>query len=113
MLILHETNRSNMIFLKKYKYLIIIVLFFLWMVLFDSNSVGRQLEYLSVLNKLEQESDFYMKEISENQSSTTELVTNIDKLERYAREKYLMKKENEDVFIIIDEADSKELEKKK
>ncbi len=102
-----------MTFLKRFKYLIAIGVFLLWMILFDSNNVGRQIEHISTLSKLEVEREFYMKEISENQSSTNELVTNIDKLERYAREKYLMKKENEDVFIIIDEADTKVDVKKK
>ena len=102
-----------MTFLKRFKYLIAIGVFLLWMILFDSNNVGRQIEHISTLSKLEVEREFYMKEISENQSSTNELVTNIDKLERYAREKYLMKKDNEDVFIIIDEADTKVDVKKK
>ncbi len=93
-------------FLSKYKSIISISVFVLWMILFDSNNIGKQLEYIGTLNKLEQEREFYQKEISENQSSTNELISNIDKLEHYAREKYLMKKENEDIFIIIDEADA-------
>ncbi len=93
-------------FLKKFKSIITVTIFVLWMILFDSNNVGKQLEYIGTLNKLEQERSFYQKEISENQSSTNDLISNIDKLEHYAREKYLMKKENEDIFIIIDEADA-------
>jgi cell division protein FtsB len=97
-------------YLKKYKYLIAIVIFSLWMFVFDSNNIIKQMEYMSTLNKLEQERQYYLNEIKENQSSTNELVTNIDKLERYAREKYLMKKENEDIFLVIDEADNKKEE---
>jgi isochorismate hydrolase len=75
------------------------------MLIFDSNNIIKQVEYLNTLSKIEQEREYYLNEIKENQSSTNELISNIDKLERYAREKYLMKRENEDVFLIIDEAD--------
>ncbi|MEI6348051.1 MAG: septum formation initiator family protein [Bacteroidota bacterium] len=92
-------------YLKKFKYLITLTLFFSWMLIFDSNNIIKQVEYLNTLSKIEQEREYYLNEIKENQSSTNELISNIDKLERYAREKYLMKRENEDVFLIIDEAD--------
>ena len=97
-------------YIKKYKYVIATLFFLLWMIVFDSNNIIKQVEYMSTLNKLEQERQYYLNEIKENQSSTNELVTNIDKLERYAREKYLMKKENEDIFLVIDEADTKKEE---
>ena len=97
-------------YIKKYKYVIATLFFLLWMIVFDSNNIIKQVEYMSTLNKLEQERQYYLNEIKENQSSTNELVTNIDKLERYAREKYLMKKENEDISLVIDEADTKKEE---
>ena len=97
-------------YIKKYKYVIATLFFLLWMIVFDSNNIIKQVEYMSTLNKLEQERQYYLNEIKENQISTNELVTNIDKLERYAREKYLMKKENEDIFLVIDEADTKKEE---
>ncbi len=99
-------------YLKKFKSLIVIGLFLAWMFVFDSNNIIKQVEYMNTLSKLEEERAYYLHEISENQSSTNQLVTNIDKLERYAREKYLMKKENEDVFLIIDQAEQEKEQKK-
>jgi hypothetical protein len=99
-------------YLKKFKSLIVIGLFLAWMFVFDSNNIIKQVEYMNTLNKLEEERAYYLHEISENQSSTFQLVTNIDKLERYAREKYLMKKDNEDVFLIIDQAEQEKEQKK-
>lgn len=95
-------------YIKKFKSLILISLFLSWMFIFDSNNLLKQIEYHNTLNKLEQERAYYQHEISENQSSTNELISNIDKLERYAREKYLMKKENEDIFLIIDPTEQKD-----
>lgn len=101
-------------YIKRFKSLILIGLFLGWMLIFDSNNIIKQVEYVNTLSKLEQEREYYLHEINENQSSTNSLVTNIDKLERYAREKYLMKKENEDIFLIIDQAEQeKEQEKAK
>jgi hypothetical protein len=98
-------------YLKRFKSLIIIGLFLSWMLIFDSNNIIKQVEYVNTLSKLEEERAYYLHEISENQSTTNQLITNIDKLERYAREKYLMKKDNEDIFLIIDQAEQEKEQK--
>lgn len=99
--------------IKRFRYLIAIGLFFTWMLLFDSNNILKQIEYTNTLKKLDQEREYYLTEVRENQSSTNELITNIDKLERYAREKYLMKRDNEDIFLVIDENETKEMKETK
>lgn len=60
-----------------------------------------QYEYRSQLGKLEEEKDFYIKETERVKKDLNELTTNRDSLERFAREKYLMKKDNEDVYVIV------------
>ena len=66
-----------------------------------------QYEYRAQLNKLEAEKEFYTRESAKAVKDLNELTTNKSKLEKFAREKYLMKKENEDVFVIIVEDDKK------
>lgn len=74
---------------------------------FDRNDLMSQYEYRTQLNKLEEEKEFYVTETEKVRRDLEELSTNPDKLEKFAREKYLMKKENEDVFVIIKEEPEK------
>lgn len=93
----------------KNKYLIATAAFLVWMLFFDRNDFISQYEYQSQLNKLEEEKEFYLKETEQVRKDLKELTTNQKQLEKFAREKYLMKKEDEDVFVIVKE----EKEKKK
>lgn len=87
----------------KNKYLIAGVAFLTWMLFFDRNDLMSQYEYRQQLNKLEAEKEFYTTESAKAVKDLTELTTDRSKLEKFAREKYLMKKDNEDVFVIIRE----------
>ncbi|MDB5111096.1 MAG: Cell division protein FtsB, partial [Mucilaginibacter sp.] len=62
-----------------------------------------QYEYHQQVNKLKQERDFYKTETERVSKDLDELTSNPEKLEKFAREKYLMKKDNEDVFVIVKE----------
>lgn len=73
------------------------------MMFFDRNDLLSQYEYRSQLNKLKDEKEFYIKETLQVKTDLTELTTNKQRLEKFAREKYLMKKDNEDVYVIIRE----------
>ncbi|KHJ36510.1 septum formation initiator [Pedobacter glucosidilyticus] len=89
--------------LLKNKYFLSTTAFLVWMLFFDRNDLLSQYEYRSQLQKLEQEKQFYNQEIAKVQKDLDELTTNKDKLEKFAREHYLMKRDNEDVFVIIEE----------
>ena len=89
------------------KYLIAFVAFITWMLFLDHNDLMSQYEYRSQLNKLEAEKAFYTLESAKAVKDLNELTTNQSKLEKFAREKYLMKKEDEDVFVIIQEEPKK------
>ncbi|MBS7563995.1 septum formation initiator family protein [Mucilaginibacter sp. Bleaf8] len=85
------------------KYFLVTVAFVVWMIFFDKNDLYSQYEHKQQLNKLEQERDFYQKETAQVTKDLDELNSNPQKLEKFAREKYLMKKQNEDVFVIVKE----------
>jgi cell division protein FtsB len=74
--------------------------FFIWMIFLDSNDLISRFKMSSKLRSLEREKEFYQEKISEVEKDRTELMTNKELLEKFAREKYLMKKESEDLFIV-------------
>jgi cell division protein FtsB len=87
------------------KYFISSLAFVVWMLFFDRNDMISQLDYRNQVNKLKTEKEFYTKEIAQVSKDLTELTTDQHKLEKFAREKYLMKKDNEDVFVIVEDKD--------
>ena len=62
-----------------------------------------RLQLRSKINQLENEQKYYREKIEEDKRKKEELLGNRDNLEKFAREQYLMKKENEDIFIIVKE----------
>ena len=81
-------------------YIVATISFFVWMMFLDSNDLISRFKMSSKLRSLEREKGFYQEKISEVEKDRTELMTNKELLEKFAREKYLMKKESEDLFII-------------
>ena len=74
--------------------------FLMWMIFLDSNDLISRLRMGSKLRTLENEREYYQEKISEVEKDRLELTTNKELLEKFAREKYLMKKPTEDIFII-------------
>ncbi len=85
----------------KNKYFLVITGLVVWLLYFDRNDVFTQLELIGKCNKLKTERDYYIAEIEKNKNEINELQNNMKSLETFAREKYLMKKDNEDVFVFI------------
>ena len=52
------------------------------------------------VSQLEESMEFYQNEIRISREDLNVLATNQQRLERFAREKYLMKKDNEDIFVL-------------
>jgi cell division protein DivIC len=75
-------------------------LFAVWMLLLDSNNLISRYQLSSKLNSLENEKEYYEEKITEVQKDREELFGDADLVEKFAREKYLMKKPKEDIFII-------------
>ena len=82
------------------KYLLTIVIFVLWMLLFDSSSWVDVIRQIRQIRKLEQDREYYIEKIQEDRNRLKELRTNNENLEKFAREQYLMKKPDEDIFVI-------------
>jgi len=92
------------------KYVLILALFLIWMLFFDTNSFLIHNELNSDIEALEENKEFYKKEI-ENDKVFIEKMKDSNEIERYAREKYFLKKEKEDIFIIEHEDSLKNQEK--
>ena len=82
-----------------FKYLIISIAFLIWMTFLDTNSLLIHAELNREIKKLKNKRNALSEEILKDKS-LIEKLDNIDSLEHYAREKYNLKKENEDIFII-------------
>lgn len=74
-----------------------------WILFFDKNDIFSQMALSEQLKALENEKQYYAGEIARNKAEVQLLRTNPAYLEKTAREKYLMKKDNEDVFVIVRE----------
>jgi cell division protein FtsB len=74
--------------------------FIVWMIFFDPRDIYSQLDHTRQLNELQASKHHYEKEIAKETTELEQLKTNPATLEKYAREKYLMKKDNEDLFIV-------------
>jgi len=98
---------KRLIDLFRNKYFLAIAAFAVWMMFFDKNDIIAQYEYSVQVKKLQQEKDFYTKEIALVRKDLKELDSNLNSAEKFAREKYFMKKANEDVFVIVKETPSK------
>jgi cell division protein FtsB len=83
------------------RYIILFSVFAIWVIFFDNNSLLNRFELQGDINKLEKERGYYQDKIKKDNKKILELKTNKKNLEKFAREQYLMKKKNEDIYIII------------
>jgi len=81
------------------RYVLILITFSIWMYFFDDNSIRIHQELNKDIEKLEASINFYKKEIAKDKK-IIENQEDPEKLERFARENYQMKKKNEDIYII-------------
>jgi cell division protein FtsB len=84
----------------KNKYFIVSVLFVLWMLFFDPKDWGLINNRINKLHDLQESEKHLTQLITETRKELGELKTNAQTIEKYAREKYYMKKDNEDLFIV-------------
>ena len=87
----------------KNPYLILGLSSLLWMFFFDSEDLVTQYRLRSKIKKLKSEKAYYLKQIEEIRQAKKELASNENLLEKFAREKYFMKKEKEDLYVIVAE----------
>jgi cell division protein DivIC len=82
------------------KYLILFLLFILWVVFIDDYNLINQSKINNTVDDLKIQKEFYISEIKSDSTELYKLQNDPAEQERFAREKFLMKKENEDIFII-------------
>ena len=86
----------------KNKFVLVTLVLLVWVAFFDSNNWIKQAKLKSEIQDLEEQKKYYLDEIQKDSIALFDLTNNQETQEKFAREKYLMKKENEDVIVIID-----------
>ncbi|MBP3715013.1 MAG: septum formation initiator family protein [Phocaeicola sp.] len=87
-------------FICQHKYLITIVIFLVIIVFLDENNLINRFQHKNEIRVMKSEIEEYRKQFNEDTERLKELTDNPEGLEKIAREKYLMKKPNEDIFIL-------------
>jgi cell division protein FtsB len=91
----------------KNKYLLVGLFFIVWMLFFAEKDFFSGIKQHKKLNSLQKSEQYQLKTIVEAKKELDLLKTNAETIEKYAREKYLMKKDNEDIFIISNSSNNK------
>lgn len=81
------------------------LIFLGYLLIFDQFNFRAQYRLTSELHQLEDEKEFYKNELHNDSLTYHTLFNNKENLEKFARERFKMKKENEDIFIIVREED--------
>lgn len=82
------------------RYALVLCLFLLWMLLFDTHDFITQYKLYKTQRELEEKKEFYTTHIEEVKNDRKDLFTNEKTIEKFAREHYYMKKSDEEVFVI-------------
>lgn len=90
--------------LLKNKFILTVLFLTVWLGFFDRYDFYTQYKTVQELKQLQRDKAYFQNEIDKNNEMIQALLSNPKELEKYGRETYLMKKDNEDVFIIIDNA---------
>ena len=93
-------KESGLFRIIKNKYLLVTVVFFAWVIFFDSNSIIEWSSIRSNINRQEKEKTYYKQEIKSAEEKLQELSSNKDSLEKFAREQFYFHEEDEDLYIV-------------
>ncbi len=95
----------------KYRFYVFTLLgLLIWVLFFDGSNLVAQFRLWQKLSDLENQQEYYVEELKKVKEEEREVMGNHKSMEKFAREKYLMKKTGETVFVIVDE-DNKSVEK--
>ncbi|MBN2485063.1 MAG: septum formation inhibitor [Bacteroidales bacterium] len=99
-----KKNNWQVLFrLVRNKYISASLIFVVWVGLFDENNLIERFKLIRQLRRLENDKEYYLKQIEKDAARLKELQTNNENLEKFAREQYLMHRKNEEVFVIVRE----------
>ena len=88
------------------RYILVLIFFVIWVLFLDNFSSLEHRVLNQEICEIEAHIDYYKSEIKKDSANIKHLKNN-DRVERFAREKYYMKRENEDIYIIEYEDDKK------
>ena len=94
------------------RYILTIIIFLLWLFLFDSNNLIARYKEMKELNNLKKDREYYLEKIEVDKRKLYELKTDNQNLEKFAREQYRMKKDDEDLYIILTPQEDREITRK-
>ena len=89
------------------RYFWVSLAFLLWLLFFDRYNLIFRYKTVRELKSAHEQKDYYKEQIRKDNKAIKELITDTNTLEKFAREKYLMKKDNEDIFLIEKEEKEK------
>lgn len=96
-----EESKAKKIFSKIVnKYTIVIIVFLLFLFLGEKHNAVQRIQYKQKIKELEREIEYYKEEIARNKEKLNQLRSDKKDLEKFAREEYLMKAPDEDVYVI-------------
>jgi cell division protein FtsB len=87
----------------KNKYILAALIFCLWVLFFDQNNLVERYQLMREMKQLADDRLYYIQKTAEDTERLKELKTNDENLEKFAREQYYMKRDNEEVFVIVQE----------
>ena len=82
------------------KYLLVLSIFTVWLIFFDNNNLVVRSRLLKESRQLKNDCGYYRERIINDSTRLSELMKDAESLEKFAREQYLMKRDNEDIFVI-------------
>ncbi len=95
----HRTVKKGLHLLTN-RYVIVLVVYGVWVTIFDANSL-MEIHGASVrVDLLNQKKKYYEEKITRDSMRLVELKTNRSNLEKFAREQYYMRRDNEDIYVV-------------
>lgn len=83
------------------KFVVISIVFLVWMLFFDKHSFYNQMKLQATLEELNSKLSYYKDEIKVDTKKSIEISSDEKNLEKFAREEHLMKRADEEIFIVV------------
>lgn len=94
------------------RFVLTLVIFFIWLLLLDSNNLIARFRAMRDLHQLKTEKEYYLERIDIDRQKLHELKTDNHNLEKFAREQYHMKKADEDLYIVLTPREDRQIARK-
>lgn len=89
-------------YIVRHKYLVAFIVFMFIIGFVDENSLWVRYNRRIEISNLKREIDKYQRQYDEESQKLQSLMNSPSSVEKLAREKYLMKRDNEDIYVIVD-----------